>query len=120
MYNCIIYYIISYHKKGNIMKPKALEIIRCPVCGCEYLPAEIFLPNAFLGKPSHIMKQNKHIDAFDGASMNTQEVYICDECNSSFKIFARVTFNTVENTKQDFENDYITPLQKNSLFLSEE
>ena len=33
--------------------------IRCPHCGCEYLPAEIYLPNDFLGYPTNIIKDEK-------------------------------------------------------------
>lgn len=34
-----------------IKQDKKLELIICPKCGREYLPAEIYYPNEFLGKP---------------------------------------------------------------------
>ena len=37
------------------MKEK-LNIIICPNCGAEYLPAEIFLPDSFLGRPGVVDK----------------------------------------------------------------
>ena len=33
--------------------------IRCPNCGCEYLPGEIYLPNYFVGQPTDIIKNNE-------------------------------------------------------------
>ena len=39
------------------MKEK-LNIIICPNCGAEYLPAEIFLPDSFLGRPGVVDKDS--------------------------------------------------------------
>ena len=38
------------------MKDNKSNIIICPNCGAEYLPAEIFLPDSFLGKHKTINK----------------------------------------------------------------
>ena len=102
------------------MKPKVLEIIRCPRCKYEYLPAEIYLPTYFLGKPTGIIKNNNMIESFTGNSMDTTETYTCDNCGSTFKVFAKVTFTTEEKTRLNFDEDYSSPLTKNNLFLSED
>lgn len=103
---------------------KRYDIIRCPVCGAEYLPGEIYLPNEFLGQPKYIEKaySDGHILDYVGNqpnSMNLVEHYKCDRCNSNFKVVARVSFNTVEED-YNFTHDYSTKLTKETLFLKEE
>ena len=45
---------------------RKLITIECPVCNTSYLPAEIFLPNSFLGKPYDIEKTSTgKIDMFE-------------------------------------------------------
>lgn len=67
--------------------------IKCPHCGYEYLPAEIYFPDNFLGKPEHIIKdENGKILGFDGEDMNTSEVYTCDNCGKVFTIDGVITF----------------------------
>ena len=46
-----IKYIILFLGDNN-MKDKKFIIVKCPKCGYEYLPAEIFT-RAFLGKPDN-------------------------------------------------------------------
>lgn len=29
-------------------------VIKCPSCGCEYLPGEIYLPNVLIGQPKDV------------------------------------------------------------------
>lgn len=102
------------------MKPKALEIIRCPRCKYEYLPAEIYLPNSFLGKPAGIIRNNNTIESFIGNSMDTSETYICDKCKTTFRVYATVAFSTEEKPKLNFDEEYTTPLTKTALFLEED
>ena len=98
---------------------KKLEIITCPNCGCEYLPAEIYLPNSFLGKPHNIEKENLtgKVRDFFGHSMDIDEKYICDKCNQPFRVTAKIQFIT---EGIDFNTEYKTKLRKESLFLDEE
>ena len=39
------------------MKQKPI-IITCPNCGAEYLPAEVYIPDSFLGKPKTVDKDS--------------------------------------------------------------
>ena len=58
------------------MKPKQLRVIKCPTCGYEYLPAEIYMPNDFLGKPNNLMRdEHGKIIGFNGIKMNDTETY---------------------------------------------
>lgn len=100
------------------MKPKQLRIIKCPNCGTEYLPAEIYYPNVFLGKPLNIVRSvDGKILGFDGNSMNDTETYKCDNCNSLFEVVSTTNFTSklVEGTSEE----YVTKLNKNKLFLEE-
>lgn len=64
-------------------------IIRCPECGTEYLPSEIFYPKYFFGKPLDIYKDEKgQILGINGTEMDTVETYICDKCNHEFTVEA--------------------------------
>ncbi len=96
------------------------HVIRCCHCGAEYLPAEIFLPNEFFGRPRTIEKDlNGKIINYFGSNMCTTETYICDYCNRKFKIDANVKFFTDSKTK-GFKTTYTTKLSKPSLFMKEE
>ena len=69
--------------------------IRCPHCGWEYLPAEIYYPEEFLGEPENIIKTEEgNVLGFDGEDMNTTETYCCDHCGKSFIVDASITFKT--------------------------
>lgn len=86
--------------------------IRCPHCGCEYLPGEIYFPDEFVGQPTHIIKDEEgQVLGFDGTDMNTTEEYCCDKCGAKFTIDASITFRTAEIV-DDFDTEYATPLTK--------
>ena len=100
------------------MRQKKLDIITCPKCSAEYLPAEIYLPTSFVGNPRYITKDYKgSLLDFSGESMDLKEKYICDKCNTAFKVFAKVNFKTFIDEPNDFNNDYCSPLfEQLSLF----
>ena len=85
------------------------------------MPAEIYLPNSFLGKPSYIDKEHNtgKIKDFFGPNMDLAEKYICDYCNCKFKIETSVKFFTKELSDEDFSKEYVTKYRKSKLFLSE-
>ena len=93
--------------------------ITCPNCGCQYLPAEIYIPKNFFGNPVEVEREatSGKIQYFFGSDMDLEEKYICDRCGQPFKVKAFVRFNT-EGT--NFNEDYSTTLKKNTLFLSED
>ena len=102
------------------MKEK-LDTVICPCCGAEYLPAEIFLPDSLLGKPTLIDKDSSgKLIYYSGSNMNLKEAYTCDYCNKTFRINAKIQFNTTFNSNVDFDKEYSTPLKKKGLFLMED
>jgi len=98
---------------------KKYEVITCPHCGYEYLPAEIYIPDSFFGKPYEIDREgvSGKIDYFFGSSMDLDERYTCDKCNQPFRVTAKVQFTT---EGIDFRKEYTTKLRKQSLFLNED
>ncbi len=100
------------------MKPKQLRVIKCPTCGYEYLPAEIYMPNEFLGKPKNIMKDSSgKIMGFDGIKMNDTESYKCDNCDTMFEVVSTTYFVSKPIGKSS--EDYVTKLSTEKLVLQE-
>ena len=61
------------------MSKKDTPIIKCPICGYEYLPAEIFFADEFLGDPGEIIRpMGKEIDCYLGDGMKLAEDFVCD------------------------------------------
>ena len=103
------------------MNKGKIEIIVCPRCGREYLPAEIYIPDSFLGKPEDIQKtRDGKIDSFFGKTMDLKESFECDDCGTKFNVSARVSFRTTIDEKSDFDSDYTTPLYENRIYMNED
>lgn len=95
--------------------------ITCPKCGKEFLPGEIYLPKHFLGQPETILRNNQgQIEDYDGIPMDLNEEFICDKCNSHFKVTAKVSFKTIDLPKYDMSNNYRTSLFEEKLTLDED
>lgn len=89
--------------------------IKCPHCGAQYLPAEIFMPGAMLGYPDDVVKDSfgkiLYEDYKEGREPDTSEHYICDYCDKPFVIEATLTFKTMEEApERDFSNQYVSLL----------
>lgn len=78
--------------------------IVCPYCGAEYLPSEIYVPSAFFGKPSLIIKNEdgKLSDIYNSDLMDLKEEYICDKCNHTFFVEANISFNTSKEHEEEY------------------
>ena len=100
------------------MKTRKFEIIQCPKCGREYLPAEIFVPHAFFGNPFDIVRDvyGKILD-YDGTSIDAAETYTCDKCNTLFQVRAKMTFVVDNTVVGDMDEEYTSPLPTNTLFV---
>ena len=97
-----------------------INVIKCPHCGYEYLPAEIFYPNRFFGNPTNIIRDNDgKILNFDGDSLDIYETYTCDKCNEPFKVATRVMFLATPDKTNFFDEEYSTPINKEPLVLFE-
>lgn len=95
-----------------------MKYIICPQCGAEYHPAEIFIPDYILGKPKDIIKdENKRIISVNGLEQDLEETYICDKCNTKFKVLTKLDFTTKVVPK--LENTTKISLRKYSMTMEE-
>lgn len=89
-------------------------LIKCPVCGQEYLPAELFLPEDVLGSPTDIVKRNDgKLDFYLGERPTYETEYCCDNCNNTFRVKMKVFFET--SVEDDFDAAYSSKLKTNVL-----
>lgn len=88
---------------------KKFYVIKCPKCGYEYLPEEIYVK--VLGTSKNVVRdENGKIMFFEGESLNLHEEYICDNCGCTFDVDVKPTFETKVNVKHDFSEDFTTPI----------
>lgn len=81
-------------------------VIKCPSCGYEYLPNEIYYPQD-LGDAHNIYRDIEgKILYYDGLNLDNEAEYICDSCKCKFKVKADIKFFTYEDKKKNFNEDY--------------
>lgn len=88
---------------------KQWPVIRCPHCGCEMTPAEIFMPGDLIGKPESVIRDalGKIIyQEYDKDNEPAQsEHYICDECGKPFIVEPVITYKVKkEDEAKDFSD----------------
>lgn len=94
-----------------VMKVRKFEIINCPHCGYEYLPAEIFVPRAYFGRPTEIERDaNGKLVSYEGTSVDLFEKYVCDNCNKEFRIVSKLQLTTEDIFPGCFTEEYVTKL----------
>ena len=91
-------------------------VIKCPFCGTEYLPGEIYMPGSLIGQPDEIVKDGlgkiiyEDYEPEDRAP-NMIEHFTCESCNKPFIIEATVSYKVKEETpEKDFTTDYVSLL----------
>lgn len=83
--------------------------IKCPHCGWEYLPCEIFYPKDFLGDADNIIRDEEgKIVSFTGNSMILEEEFVCEHCDTKFTVEAKVEFTTKK--EDDWDEEYSTSI----------
>lgn len=84
-------------------------VIKCPKCGREYLPCEIYLPKYFFGTAKAVSRDDSGcIDFVDGEEMDLCEEFECD-CGTKFEVLASIEFTTKES-KDESEEGYVSSL----------
>ena len=95
------------------MKPRKFETIDCPHCGRQYLPAEIYMPKSFFGKPHTIVRDvYGQILDYEGSSLELEETYTCDKCGTTFEITAKISFQSDVASVGNIDEEYSAPVQK--------
>lgn len=85
-------------------------IIKCPHCGAEYLPCEIFYPDELLGNCSNVVRDDSGKIIYHEGNMNLEEEYTCDWCNKTFKARMIPTFKT-EKQEIDFDDGFLEDIK---------
>lgn len=95
------------------------NVIVCNVCGQEYSPAEIYMPNEFFGNPKEIIRDptSGKIEFVTGTDMNLDEDFICYNCNNKMHVHARISF---EVNNDQFDEEYSSPISKPKKFTLSE
>lgn len=86
-----------------------MNIIECPRCKKEYLPAEIIIPKYLIDEPTKIIRDasGKILD-FDGEKASNIDYYVCD-CGCKFKVNSNIKF---EVNECDNSNEFISGLRE--------
>lgn len=91
-------------------------VIRCPHCGSEYLPGEIYLPGSIIGQPDDVIRDSLGKIIYEDYTTedkepNLVEHFICEHCEKPFIIEATVTYKAKkENPENDFSTKYVSLL----------
>lgn len=88
-------------------------IIRCPYCGAEYVPSEIFYPEDFLPPLEAVKDAEGHIVGASGDAMNLAEEFVCEHCDHAFRAVATFSFAAEKVEEHDFGHDCEKPLYDN-------
>ena len=93
------------------MKVRKFEIIECPHCKYEYLPAEIFVPKFYFGVPKNIERNEQgKIISYEGTSVDLFEKYTCDNCNTEFRVVSKLQLTTEGTFPGSFSEEYVTKI----------
>lgn len=94
------------------MQPKVL--IKCPHCGWEYLPGEIYLGNALIGQPKDVIRDALgKIIYNEGDEPDYVEHFCCEGCGRDFVVEAAISYKSKpEEEELDFSNEFVSLLDK--------
>jgi len=89
--------------------------IRCPHCGYEYVPAEIFMPGDLVGKTDQVIRDalGKIIyqDYEDGEEPLAVETYCCDNCGKEFLVEPVIQYKVKKQVEElDFSDQSVSLL----------
>lgn len=98
---------------SNILHKSTL--IKCPHCSAEYLPGEIYMPNAITGRPDEVVRDSLgriiYEDYIAGHEPSLAESFTCEYCNKPFVIDAVVSYKTKEEAaEKNFSEQYVSLL----------
>lgn len=92
---------------------KDLPLVKCPVCGTQYLPAEIFMPDSVFGKQYDITKtETGEIKFYLGEDPELEEEFVCDSCLTKLKVTMKMSFDVEAFKEIDFDEEYTTEINK--------
>ena len=101
------------------MKKSQNLYIKCPECNAEYLPEEIFV--SLLNHSYYIEKtEDTHEIMSSDYTGQVEESFICNYCNTRFKVQCKLSFTSFIDDKFNFNELYSTRLNKSTVLLKED
>jgi hypothetical protein len=97
---------------SNITHKSAL--VKCPHCGAEYLPGEVYMPGSLVGQPDEVVKDSLGKIIYEDyytpeCEPDMIEHFTCEYCDKPFIVEAIVTYKTREEAPEvDFKNQYVS------------
>jgi predicted nucleic-acid-binding Zn-ribbon protein len=91
-------------------------VIKCPHCGAEYLPGEIYMPGALIGKPVDIVKDSFGKILYEDyeselTAPDMIEHFTCEFCEKPFVVEATIAYKAkMEAPERDFSTQYVSLL----------
>ena len=91
-------------------------VIKCPHCGAEYLPGEIYIPGSLIGQPTDVVKDGFGKIIYEDYEPETYapdmtEHFTCEYCDKPFVVEATVTYKVKEESpERDFSTQYVSLL----------
>ena len=88
---------------------------KCPHCGAQYLPGEVYMPGQLIGHPEDVVKDSLgkilYEDYREGQEPELVEHFTCEYCDKPFIVEACITYKTmVEEPEKDFSTQYVSLL----------
>lgn len=100
----------------KIKSSSKTPLIKCPHCGSEYLPGEVYMPGSLIGQPDDIVRDSlgkliyEDYDSPD-REPNMIEHFTCEYCNKPFIVEATISYKTREEAPEnDFTTKYVSLL----------
>lgn len=88
--------------------------IKCPHCGSEYLPGEIYMPGSLIGQPDEVIRDCFGKIIYEDYYSETRrpcniEHFTCEQCDKPFIVEAFVTYKVKEEAPEnDFSTKYVS------------
>ena len=86
---------------------KKWPVIRCPHCGMEFVPAEIFMPGDLIGEPDNVIRDALgriiYQEYDEGNEPAQVGHYVCDECGKPFTVEPIIMYKV---KKEDEAKDF--------------
>lgn len=82
-------------------------VIKCPHCGWEYVPSDIFLPEEHIGKTDTVIRDALgkilYVEYDEDNEPEQSELYCCDHCNREFIVEVECKYKaTPQKEELDF------------------
>lgn len=95
---------------------KKYQVIKCPHCGYEYIPSEIFYPGDLIGGRTESLVRDAlgkilYLEYAEDNKPLQSEQYICDSCDKPFVVEPVISYKVKKEIEElDFSNDTVSLL----------